>query len=124
MERRRLQGALAGLAEGLQKIGMAGMQRNLQGQTPMTGSGIKTGNVPQPKPDTATDSTDGGLLAPDRPLKEDHRDGEPGDTGGTHLPDYLIPSRPSTLAHESETEHPLVSLTRRRIDSGLGRRRI
>lgn len=82
----------------LQLGGMTGMLQPMQGQTPMTGSGAES-------PDKGDASTQG--------------DGQPPD-------DYIVPARPSVLARESgeDAQHPLMSLMRRRVDLGTGRRRL
>lgn len=114
MERRRLQGAMNGLSQGLQQIGLNHAMDTFKGSmqaAPMTGTGIKAGNVPpQTTPDDKGDAAAVGGSADDNAV-------QPGQ-------DYVIPARPSTLMRESG-EGPGMQLMRRRLDpSGYGRRRL
>lgn len=83
----------------LQLGGMTGMLQPLQGQTPMTGSGAE---------------------APDKgDASQQDMDTQPPDG-------YVVPARPSVLAHEAgdTSQHPLMQLMRRRVDNGFGPRRL
>lgn len=93
MDRRRLQSG-----------GALGLMQQLQGQTPMSGSGAT------PNPDKGDAVTQPPQATPD----------DPGS-------DYIIPARPSVLSAESgmTSQHPLMQLMRRRVDtSGMGPRRL
>lgn len=124
MERRRLQGALQGLSEGLREIGLRHAMDQFGQAAPMTGTGIKQGNVPETPTGmspTAPNQGDASQMgsSPDDPNPM------PGQEPGQRQPgDYIIPSRPSTLAQEAHpSQNPAMQLARRRLDPGLTSRR-